>query len=299
MKIAVILPSYNRSVILAETLRFIATCQPWPDEVIVVEQSAEASSELSLALNHFGNRGRLLRQSRPNAQKARNTAACTTNAEILLFLDDDVKPDPDLIAKHLSNYSDSSIQAVAGFYIEPGEVESHQLRPVVWWRPLTKVEQVPAFFGQRVDSPLWPSCNGSIRREVFLKIGGFDERFEYTLLDDTDLSIRLMRARYRCVHDPAARVVHLKEPSGGNRPVRPEDEVIAPRARWGNWVYFFLINWGILGLGELFYRWRTHVLRRPYLLRPRKFLKAVSEFIGGSVLGLRMLRMGRRLAKFN
>ena len=158
---------------------------------------------------------------------------------------------------------------------------------------------MPAFYNKKVDSPLWPSCNGSIRREVFLKIGGFDERYEYTLLDDTDLSIRMMRAGYRCVHDPAARVVHLKEPSGGNRPVRPDDEVIAPRARWGNWVYFFLINWGILGLGELYYRWRTHVLRRPYLMRPRLFLKASSEFLAGAILGAKMLRKGRKLAKFD
>ena len=128
-----------------------------------------------------------------------------------------------------------------------------------------------------------------------MAIGGFDERFEYTLFDDTDLSVRMLRVGYRCVHDPSARLVHLKEPYGGNRPVRPGDEVIAPRARWGNWVYFFWINWGIFGLGELFYRWRTHVFRRPYLLQPRLFWKAFTEFVVGSMLGFKMLREGRKL----
>ena len=274
-------------------------CDPLPAEIIVVEQTGHVEREIKKILSQFGNKGHLIELKIPNAQMARNEGARVAQSEILLFLDDDVVPDRHLIGAHLKNYSDCSIHAIAGFYLEPGEKASDIINVKTWWRPLTKIEKVPALYNKRIESPLWPSCNGSIRKEVFMKIGGFDERFEYTFLDDTDLSVRLLRAGYRCVHDPAARIVHLKEPSGGKRPVRPEDEVIAPRARWGNWVYFFLINWGILGLGELFYRCRTHVFRRPYLLRPRKFLKAVSEFIGGSVLGLRMLRMGRRLAKFN
>ena len=284
---------------MAATLRRLAECRPQPNELIVVEQSEEIDSEVREALNSFEGRSQLVQQKAPNAQVARNEGARMAQSEILLFLDDDVDPDRKLIAAHLENYKDTSIHAVAGFYLEPGERESSQHRPTAWWRPLTHIEKIPAYFAERIDSPLWPSCNGSIRRDVFFKIRGFDERFDYTLLDDTDLSIRLMRAGYLCAHDPEARVVHLKEPSGGNRPVRPDDQVIAPRARWGNWVYFFLINWGVFGVGELFYRLRTHVFRRPYLMRPSLFFKAFSEFLAGAIVGAKMLRKGRKLAKFN
>jgi len=299
MNICTILPSYNRGPILAATLRRLAECQPQPDELIVMEQSFKVDGKVEEALRRFGGRGNLVRQERPNAQLARNRAAQLARSEILLFLDDDVLPEVNLIKAHFENYRDPSIHAVAGFYVEPGEAESDYLRSTSWCRPLTKIEKVPAFFGKRIESPLWPSCNGSIRKEVFMAIGGFDERFEYTLFDDTDLSVRMLRAGYRCIHDPSARLVHLKEPSGGKRPVSPEDEVIAPRARWGNWVYFFLINWGILGLGELYYRWRTHVFRRPYLLQPRLLLKAFAEFVVGSIHGIIMLSKGRKLAQFN
>jgi glycosyltransferase involved in cell wall biosynthesis len=284
---------------LAATLRRLAECDPQPDELIVVEQSAEVDPQVKEALKLFGTRGILVRQGRPNAQVARNEAARKSRSEILLFLDDDVDPEKNLIGAHLENYRDPSIHAVAGFYYEPGEKESDSLRSVQWWRPLTKIEKIPAFYIKRVDSPLWPSCNGSIWKNVFFKMGGFDERFKYTLFDDTDLSIRLLRAGYRCVHDPAAKVAHLKEPTGGNRPVRPNDEVIAPRACWSNWVYFFIINWGVFGVGELFYRLRTHVFRRPYLMRPSFFFKAFSEFLAGAILGAKMLRKGRKLAKFD
>lgn len=298
MKVAVIIPSYNRSRILENTLKKIDKCTPCPDEIIVVEQSAKVSPRLQEAISRLGSRCSLLKQMKPNAQMARNEAARKALSEILLFIDDDVDPDPKLIQAHLANYEDSRVQAVAGFYLEPGEEETNQTRPVIWWRPLTEIERIPAFFSQKVDSPLWPSCNGSIRKEVFMALGGFDENYRYTLLDDTDLSVRMLRAGYRCVHDPVARVMHLKEPTGGNRPVNPGDEIIAPSARWCNWTYFFLINWGIFGLGELAYRWRTHVFRRPYLIRPRLFLKAFIAFLVGSMNGLFLLFKGRQLGKF-
>ena len=276
----------------------MANCDPQPDELIVVEQSAEVDLQVEEALKLFGDRGILVRQGKPNAQVARNEAARQSRSEILLFLDDDVDPDRNLIAAHLENYKDTSIHAVAGFYLEPGERESSQPRPTAWWRPLTHIEKIPAYFSERIDSPLWPSCNGSIRKEVFMKIGGFDEMFQYTLFDDTDLSVRLLRAGYRCVHDPSARLLHLKEPTGGNRPVQLQDQVIAPAPRWSTWTYFFLINWGIRGVGELVYRCRTHVFRRPYLMRPWLFLTAMNAFIRGTLQGGKLFMSGRRLGRF-
>lgn len=298
MKICIIIPTLNRGAMLKETLKKISKCSPLPDEVIVVDQSKSSDNQLEELMRPFGGKGIILKRSMPNAQVARNQAAIRAKGDILLFLDDDIEPRSNFLSAHLDNYRDPTVHAVAGFYLEPGEVETNQTRPVIWWRPLTKIEKVPAFFSQKVDSPLWPSCNGSIRKEVFMALGGFDENFRYTLLDDTDLSVRMQRRGYRCVHDPAARVMHLKEPTGGNRPVKSEDEVIAPSARWCNWTYFFLINWGILGIGELAYRWRTHVFRRPYLIKPRLFLKASYAFLSGVIEGLALLRKGRQLGKF-
>jgi GT2 family glycosyltransferase len=49
------------------------------------------------------------------------------------------------------------------------------------------------------------SC--AIRRDLFLKIGGFDETFEF-YLDDTDLSLRAQLAGYRIWYAPASRILH-------------------------------------------------------------------------------------------
>lgn len=50
----------------------------------------------------------------------------------------------------------------------------------------------------------WPSCNLAYDREVFLKIGGFDERF--ITAEDIDLNYRTIDAGYRLEYTPDAMV---------------------------------------------------------------------------------------------
>jgi GT2 family glycosyltransferase len=260
-----------------------------------MEQSEKVSPEVEKNCRMIPTKVFLQSRLRPGAQAARNKAAQETEADILLFIDDDVDPDPGLVEAHLENYRDPSIHAVAGFYLEPGETETSLAKDGIWWRPLTKLERYPASYTQRVDSALWPSCNGSIRREVFLKLGGFDENYRYTLLDDTDLAVRMQRAGYRCVHDPKARLFHRKAPTGGNRPNKPGNQVIASREKWYTWFYFFWINYGLQGLGEILFRVRTHIFRRPYFLRPSLLRMALQEMGAGLAIAVRAIIAGRKL----
>ena len=280
---------------MSRTLRKIAAFKPSPDETWVMEQSKFIESDVAKACEGFSGKIQMRQLSRPGAQAARNQAAMESKADILLFLDDDVDPEPGLVKAHMENYRDPSIHAVAGFYLEPGESETSQPKEGIGWRPLTLLEKYPASHNQRVDSPLWPSCNGSIRREVFLKLGGFDENYRYTLLDDTDLAVRMQKAGYRCVHDPKARLFHRKEPTGGNRPVKPGDRVIANREKWYTWFYFFWMNYGLLGLGEILLRMRTNVFRRPYLMNPKLLLIAVAEMGAGLAMAVGVMFKGRKL----
>lgn len=282
---------------MVDTLIRLKDLQPAPDEVWVMEQSVPLDPLVTKACNDLSPQVFLIKGLPPGAQKARNLAAQETRADILLFLDDDVNPEPDLIRAHLENYRDPTIDAVAGFYLEPGDRETRGARKSVWWRPLTSLEKYPASYSERVDSPLWPSCNGSIRREAFLKLGGFDENYHYTFLDDTDLSIRMKKAGYRCVHDPKARLFHRKEATGGNRPIKVDDRVIASREKWYIWFYFFWMNYGPFGVGEILSRMRTNVFRRPYFQVPSLLLLAMGEMTVGLGQAVRSIAQGRRLMR--
>jgi hypothetical protein len=55
---------------------------------------------------------------------------------------------------------------------------------------------------------LLPSLNFAIRRQVFEKVGGFDERYPKPSGEDADLSIRLRKSGFYLEFDPTAVVVH-------------------------------------------------------------------------------------------
>ena len=129
---------------------------------------------------------------------------------------------------------------------------------------------------------------------MYLKLGGFDENYRFTLLDDTDLAVRMKRAGYRCIHDPNARLFHRKEPTGGNRPVKPGDRVIASREKWYTWFYFFWMNYGLMGTGEILFRMRTNVLRRPYLVKPSLIWVAIKEMMSGLIMAVRAIYSDRK-----
>jgi hypothetical protein len=63
--------------------------------------------------------------------------------------------------------------------------------------------------GQREASTFWAGA-GAIRRDIFLKRGGFDEHFSRPSIEDIELGVRLKQAGYRIWLCPNVQVTHLK-----------------------------------------------------------------------------------------
>jgi GT2 family glycosyltransferase len=61
---------------------------------------------------------------------------------------------------------------------------------------------------------LW-SCNFAIKRPLFVKLGGFDENFPGPAAEDMDMQTRLLKAGYKAVFVPEARVQHPWRPRRG------------------------------------------------------------------------------------
>lgn len=70
------------------------------------------------------------------------------------------------------------------------------------------------------DRPVYPEWTSfacvMIRREVFERVGVLDEGF-FMYFEDVELSFRARQAGYEIMHEPRARVVHLR---GGSSPVK-------------------------------------------------------------------------------
>jgi GT2 family glycosyltransferase len=296
MRVSAIIPTFNRPVALKRTLETVFALCPAPDELLVVDQSDDPDPGLASVL-----RGapacttvRYLRQRPPDAQAARNQAAMASTGDILLFLDDDILLERDLLSAHLKNYDDPSVGAVGGFFLEPGEQPTERL-PSHYFRPHTGWIYFPHGYVGRMDTGLFPSCNGSIRREILFRAGGFDEHYIRTQLDDTDLSCRLREMGVRIVHDPDARAYHLKEPVGGRRPGGVNEFVIADSATWQIWWYFFWTNFGMRGWRDIAIRLRRCVMRRVNFLRPWHLASALFHVVRGALRARVAVRSGRIL----
>ena len=66
--------------------------------------------------------------------------------------------------------------------------------------------------------PVFGACGGAAlyRRELFARIGWFDEEF-FAYLEDVDLNLRANRAGCRCYYVPEARVFHIGSATTGSK----------------------------------------------------------------------------------
>lgn len=294
--ISAIVVTYNRDAALKQTLEGLLKQDPAPKEILVIDQSHAHDEGTSRFLKRVTDTQQIkyIFQPEPNAQKARNRAIREASGEVLLFVDDDVVMDETLVGAHWKNYSDRDLAAVCGYYTEPGSPSTDDLTPDCL-DPLTGWLYFPHAYTKRTECYSLPTCNCSIRRQVAIQVGGFDENYTYTHFDDTDFSARLKELGARAVHDPEARLVHLKETSGGKRPGGINEHVIADSNKWYTWIYFFWMNFGRDGRKEILKRFRGTVFRRANIVRPWYLVMAFSHFVSGTARAIKTIRGGRRL----
>jgi glycosyltransferase involved in cell wall biosynthesis len=168
-------------------------------EVIVVDDGSEDdpaaaaaafSGRLSVKLlSHEQNRGRAA---------ARNTGIREAQGGVVLVLDDDMKVEPDLVARHLRAHAPGGATAAIGRIVteelDP-EVPFHAflLREEKWRRERLLAAQTIGF-GEILTGQF------SVGRELALKAGLFDEGIGTYGLEDIEFGYRLSRAGARFVY---------------------------------------------------------------------------------------------------
>jgi GT2 family glycosyltransferase len=119
-------------------------------------------------------------------------------AELLVFLDDDCIPDRNLIAI----YQDAAMKNPAIGVFE-GRISATEEAGGF-------ADAIPA---NETGGYLW-SCNFAVRRELFVKVKGFDEKYPFAAMEDVDLHLRIKR-HSEVLFLPHARVWHEPEPRIG------------------------------------------------------------------------------------
>jgi len=298
--LSVVLPTYNRESILVNVLKQLLGQEPKPLEIIVIDQTDKHDLNTQEFLDTLIKEGRIkyIYQQEKHANVARNRGIIESRGEIVLILNDDIVIPKDLVGKHFDNFKDPSIAAVSGAVLEH-VTELTDKFPPDYYRKYTGWIHFPLNYSMRVETINLNSCNLSIRRDIAMEAGGFDENFYRTYFDDSDLGLRLhklcLKKGLRAIHDPGVCIVHLREPTGGLRPSGINDYVVADRYAWMTWLYFFILDFGLYAYLDLFIYFRTCVFRKKNILRPYYLWVAFQEFIIGLLKAIGLIIHGRRL----
>lgn len=200
MRISVIIPAYDSAREVAECVAAVAASLTLSDEIIVVD---DGSIDETAAVAASGG-ARVLRQRNRGPAAARNLGAASATGDVLMFVDADVVVAPDAIARATGTLDGSpDVAAVFGSY----DTRPRARGIVSQYRNL--LHHYVHQHGNADASTFWAGC-GAVRRDVFVAVGGFDERAAWRAIEDIELGYRLRRAGFRVRLDKGLHGTHLK-----------------------------------------------------------------------------------------
>ena len=216
--VTVAVPTLNRGAFLVNCLRDLMAQHQRPLEILVVDQSAVVDREVTqIAEEHAG----LISYHRVGFRGlplARNYAWRHAKYGAIVYVDDDIRCGPTLVAEHLRALRMPGVGIVAG-----GIDEAHKPidrgPPTGTFNPWTATCARGFAANGEQDVCHVPGGNFSAWREVIRAAGGFDERLNVgaALYEELDFCLRARQAGYRIYFNGNARVTHLAAASGGCR----------------------------------------------------------------------------------
>jgi len=215
LKVTVAVCTLNREEIVRQTLEDVWQQEYSPLEVVVVDQTPELSIEMEKFYQTNQSRLKLFRMAAKGQGQARNKAWQEATSQIIFYVDDDVRLEPEVISNQLKHFNDPSVGAVTGL-VNDAHGDPPTCGGRVNWYGRVRVERNVARVHQ-VESV--SGGNMSIRRNVLEQIGGFWELTNNTvqMREETDMSLRVIKAGYQVICEPSSTLLHLAHRSGGSR----------------------------------------------------------------------------------
>jgi len=112
--VTLVICTLNRAEILRQAVEDVWQLVTQPDELIVVDQTDVLPSDLERFYQENTQRLRVIRMKTKGLGQARNQAIKAAASDIILFIDDDVRLDADIVYYHRKHYTDTAVGAVVG-----------------------------------------------------------------------------------------------------------------------------------------------------------------------------------------
>ena len=316
-RLSIVIPTYGRNAVLCNTIEALLDLDCQASEIILMDQMPQHDMATERRLSEWqeDKKIRWTRLKKPSTTCAMNQGVLAATGDIVLFLDDDIIPDPHLFHNHLVAYDRyPEISAVVGRVLQPEDwCESAGVAQKKPRYRTNKASKVRAGQHLRTDlsfrfngtEPTWISNvmagNLSVRRHRFLEIGGFDENFgpPVAYRFETELAKRVIANGGKIWFEPKASIQHLRAPSGGTRSHGSHLTSASPIHGVGD--YYYALRCGH-GWERLLY-----MLRRPFREVRTKFhlhhpwyipVKFIGE-LRAMAAAVRLYRRGARLVSMD
>lgn len=236
--VSVIVCTYNRSIFLERCLQSLRNQSYTNLEIIVV--NGPSTDQTSYVLARYPEVIVVAQKELNGLSSARNLGIQVSKGEIIAFIDDDAVAEEHWVEELVTGYSTESVGGVGGLVLYPDREQ------IQFDNGFISKSGLPTIIGSKKHRnlkgssiPILMGTNCSFRRDVLLKVGGFDPYFKY-YHDESDLCVRVHSIGYNIVFVRAATVFH--EMADGHNRRSTYDMNWAEIVK--NSIYFTLKNFG-------------------------------------------------------
>lgn len=207
MKISVVVTNWNGLDLLKKNLEQVIKTSIEAEEIIVADDaSSDKSVDYIKELQKKYSKLKLISNKiNIGFGKNSNNAIEKCKGELVVMLNSDIYPHKDYIKNSLKHFSDKDLFGVG--FSELG----HENWARIFWKN-GYLQHEPGKDVSKTHITGWLSGGGSIiRKNIFQKLGGFDEIYKPFYCEDLDLGLRAWKSGYKLLWEPECIVEHRHE----------------------------------------------------------------------------------------
>jgi glycosyltransferase involved in cell wall biosynthesis len=293
VRLSLAIATFGREQVLLDTVTSLLALREDPRamvewELLIVDQTPghEPATEQQLEAWQAAGSLRWLRQFPASTTAAMNRLLMEARGERVLFVDDDILPDPLLLAAHLEAGSRYPGALIAGRVLQPwhgGEPD-----------PVGSPFSFNSLTAGTADEFI--GCNFSLPRQQALDLGGFDRNFvRVAYRFEAEFAHRWRKAGHVIAYEPRALIHHLKAERGGTRSFGRHLTTIRPDHSVGRYYYLLRTQPLLPALAGCAQQLLQSIRSRHHLRRPWWIPLTLTAELRGLVWALRLHGQGPKL----
>lgn len=240
LPVSIVIPTLGRDAVLVSTIQSLLDLGTGPAEILIVDQTPQHDPTTTEQLTRWHSAGhiRWIQLAKPSITCSMNHGLRTATSPLILFLDDDIQPRGELVARHAeAHQAMPELWATVGQVIQPWQ-QPEDLDAPRLLTELRRDEDFPFHSTRDMEVHNVMAGNLCVHRQRALSLGGFDENFQGAAYRfETDFARRIGAAGGTIRFLGRAGIDHLRVEKGGTRVAGNHLTSASPRHGVGDHYY--------------------------------------------------------------